>query len=140
MCHHKAPHDLREYQESYEHLFDGVNIPIPDSLFEDRSHRSEASRDYGASVPPRSKVRNLYNWFCNPQYPTGPLIGTENMTFEEKGIAAYQKDLRDYLRTVAGIDDSVRALLGELERHVALDDTTVIYISDQGIFPGEHDY
>jgi arylsulfatase A-like enzyme len=140
MCHHKAPHDLWEYQEKYEHLFDSVDMPVPDSLFEDRSHRSVASRDYGASVTPRSKVRNLYDWFLNPQYPTGPLLGTENMTFEEKGVAAYQKYLRDYLRTVAGIDDSVGVLLGELEKQGILDETIVIYTSDQGIFLGEHDY
>jgi arylsulfatase A-like enzyme len=140
MCHHKAPHDLWEYAERYEHLFDGVDIPVPDSLFEDRSHRSEASRDYGASVTPRNKVRNLYDTFCRPNHVTGPLLGTEHMTFEEKGIAAYQKYLKDYLRTVAGIDDSVGDLLRELEQQGILGDTIVIYTSDQGMFLGEHDY
>jgi len=140
MCHHKAPHDLWEYPERHEHLFDGIDIPVPDSLFEDRSHRCVASRDFGASVTPRSTVRNLYEMFCDPDYVTGPLTGTENSTFEEKGIAAYQKYLRDYLRTVAGIDDSVGALLAELEEQRTLDDTIVIYTSDQGMFLGEHDY
>jgi len=140
MCHHKAPHDLWEYPERHEHLLDGLDIPVPDSLFEDKSHRSVASRDFGASVTPRSTVRNLYEMFCSPDYVTGPLTGTENLTFEEKGIAAYQKYLRDYLRTVAGIDDSVGALLAELEEQGTLDDTVVIYTSDQGMFLGEHDY
>ena len=140
MCHHKAPHDFWEYAERHEHLFDGVEVPVPDSLFEDRSHRSIASRDYGSSVTPRSKVRSLYAHFCRPDYVTGPLTGTEGMSFEEKGVAAYQKYLKDYLRTVAGIDDSVGALLAELERQGVLDDTVVIYTSDQGMFLGEHDY
>jgi arylsulfatase A-like enzyme len=140
MCHHKAPHDLWEYPERHEHLLDGIDIPVPDSLFEDKSHRSVASRDFGASVTPRSKVRSLYEMFCHPDYVTGPLTGTERMTFEEKGIAAYQKYLRDYLRTVAGIDDSVGALLRELQEQGSLDDTVVIYTSDQGMFLGEHDY
>ena len=140
MCHHKAPHDFWEYAERHERLFDGVEVPAPDSLFEDRSHRSIASRDYGSSVTPRSKIRSLYADFCRPDYVTGPLVGTENMTFREKGLAAYQKYLRDYLRTVAGIDDSVGALLAELERQGALDDTIIIYTSDQGMFLGEHDY
>lgn len=111
MCHHKAPHDFWEYAERHEHLFAGVDIPVPDSLFEDKSHRSEASRHYGSTVSPRNKVRSLYRDFLRPGYVTGPLTGTENMTFDEKAIAAYQKYLRDYLRTVAGIDDSVGALL-----------------------------
>ena len=140
MCHHKAPHDFWEYPERYEHLFDNVDIPVPDTLFEDRRHRSVASRDYGSSVTPRSKVRSLYEDFCKEDYVTGPLTGTENMTFEEKGLAAYQKYLKDYLRTVAGIDDSVGAILNELERQNVLDDTLVIYTSDQGMFLGEHDY
>jgi arylsulfatase A-like enzyme len=140
MCHHKAPHDFWDYPERHEHLFDGIDIPVPDSLFEDKSHRSEASRDFGSSVTPRSKVRSLYADFCREDYVTGPLVGTENMTFEEKGIAAYQKYLKDYLRTVAGIDDSVGALMAELESQGILDDTIVIYTSDQGMFLGEHDY
>ena len=140
MFHHKAPHDFWEYPERHEHLFDGVEIPWPDSLFEDKSHRSEASRDFGSSVTPRSKIRSLYADFCRPDYVTGPLTGTENMSFEEKGIAAYQKYLKDYLRTVAGIDDAIGAVFAELEAQGVLDDTIIIYTSDQGMFLGEHDY
>jgi arylsulfatase A-like enzyme len=89
-------------------------------------------------VTPRSRVRSLYEDFRRPDYVTGPLVGTEGMSFREKGMAAYQKYLKDYLRTVAGIDDSVGALLEELEAQGALDDTVVIYTSDQGFFLGEH--
>jgi arylsulfatase A-like enzyme len=130
MCHHKAPHDLWECPERHEHLLDGIDIPAPDSLSEDKGHRSVASRDFGASVTPRSTLRNLYEMSCSPDYATGRLTGTENLSFEEKGGAAYQKYLRDYLRTVAGIDDSVGALLAELEEQGTLDDTVVIYTSD----------
>ncbi|MGG1553985.1 sulfatase family protein [Paenibacillus ferrarius] len=140
MCHHKAPHDFWEYAARHETLFDGIDIPAPDSLFEDRSHRSEASRDYGSSVTPRSKVRSLYEDFCLPNYVTGPLQGTEDLTFEQKGMAAYQKYLKDYLRTVAAIDDSVGRLLDSLEALGELDNTIIVYTSDQGMFLGEHDY
>ncbi|WP_281888784.1 sulfatase [Paenibacillus sp. YYML68] len=140
MCHHKAPHDFWEYADRHEALFDGIHIPAPDSLFEDRSHRSEASRDYGSSVTPRSNVRSLYEDFCAPDYVTGPLQGTEEMTFEQKGMAAYQKYLKDYLRTVAAIDDSIGRLLDCLEALGELDDTIIVYTSDQGMFLGEHDY
>ncbi len=140
MLHHKAPHDFWEYAERHEDLFDGRDIPVPDSLFEDRSHRSIASRDYGSSVTPRSPIRSLYADFCQPDYVTGPLTGTEAMSFEEKGLAAYQKYLKDYLRTVAAIDESVGAVVAKLEEQGALDDTLVIYTSDQGMFLGEHDY
>jgi len=140
MCHHKAPHDFWEYAERHEHLFDNVTIPEPNSLFEDRSHRSIASRDYGSSIGPRSEVRNLFRDFCRSNYVTGPLTDTENLDFEGKTRVAYQKYLKDYLRTVAGIDDSVGTVLAELEGQGVLDDTIVIYTSDQGMFLGEHDY
>lgn len=140
MCHHKAPHDFWQYPKRHEHMFDGIDIPVSDTLFEDKSHRSIASRDYGSSVTPRSKVRSLYRDFLQEDYVTGPLKGTENMSFEEKGRAAYQKYLKDYLRTVAGIDDSVGEILNELEKLGDLDNTIVIYTSDQGMFLGEHDY
>ena len=140
MCHHKAPHDYWEYHPRHENLFDGIDIPVPDSLFEDKSHRSDGSRTFGSTVSPKNKVRSLYNDFLNPDYVTGPLVGTENMSFEEKTLAAYQKYLKDYLRTVAAIDDSVGALVDELERLGELDNTIIIYTSDQGMYLGEHDY
>ncbi|WP_305767508.1 sulfatase-like hydrolase/transferase [Candidatus Epulonipiscium viviparus] len=140
MCNHKAPHDYWQFAAKYKDIFDGVDIPIPESLFEDRSHRNIASREYGSSVTPRHKVRSLYNEFCKPNYVTGPLEGTEDMTFEEKGIAAYQKYLKDYLRTVASIDESVGYLYTVLKHENILDDTVIIYTSDQGMFLGEHDY
>ncbi len=60
MCHHKAPHDYWEYPERHERLFDGLTIPAPDSLFEDRSHRSIASRDEVLSYRfPRDRVNDL---------------------------------------------------------------------------------
>ncbi len=140
MCHHKAPHDFWDYPERHEGLFDGVEIPEPESLFEDRRHRPVASRDYGSSIGPRNKIRSLYDHFCRENYVTGSLVGTEGFSFEEKTRVAYQKYLKDYLRTVAGIDDSVGAVLAELERQGILDDTLVVYTSDQGMFLGEHDY
>ncbi|MFI3206739.1 MAG: sulfatase [Clostridia bacterium] len=140
MCHHKAPHDFWEYPERHEAMFDGVEIPTPDSLFEDRSHRSIASRDFGSSVTPRNPIRSLYEDFSKENYVTGPLKVADDASFEDKGNAAYQKYLKDYLRTVAGIDDSVGAILDELEAQGELDNTLIIYTSDQGMFLGEHDY
>ncbi len=140
MCHHKAPHDFWEFAERHEHIFDGVDIPVTQSLFEDRSHRSIATREFGSSVTPRSKVRSLYNDFSDLNYVTGPLLCDENMSFEEKGYAAYQKYLKDYLRTTAAIDESVGKIFEALEDEGILDETLIIYTSDQGMFLGEHDY
>lgn len=114
MCHHKAPHDNFEYHPRYEHILDGIEIPEPDSLWEDKSHRSEATREYVTSVSERKPVRNAVKMMSNPNYETGPLDIT-GLNHKERTKAAYQKYLKDYLRTVKGIDDSVGELLNYLE-------------------------
>jgi arylsulfatase A-like enzyme len=139
LCHHKAPHDDFEYQERFEHLLDGIAIPEPDSLWEDRSHRSEGSRDYGSSVSERNPVRSAVHRMSQWDYPTGRL-DVRCLSHDDRTRAAYRKYLRDYLRTVNGLDESVGAILAALERGGVTNDTVVVYTSDQGMFLGEHDY
>lgn len=139
MCHHKAPHDDFEYHPRYEHLFDGVDIPEPDSLWEDKSHRSDGSREYGVTVSEKNKRRNAVETMSRPDYPTGAL-DVAGLGPVERTKAAYQKYLKDYLRVVKGIDDNVGRLLDYLDEEGLTDNTVVIYTSDQGMFLGEHDY
>jgi arylsulfatase A-like enzyme len=139
LCHHKAPHDNFEYHPGYEHMFDDVVIPEPESLFEDKSHRSSASRAFGSTVSESNPKRNAVTTMSRPDYPTGPLQ-LEGLSPLERTKAAYQKYLKDYLRVVKGIDDNVGRLLDYLEKEQLLDNTIVVYTSDQGMFLGEHDY
>ena len=44
----------------------------------------------------------------------------------------YQRYAKDYLRCIAGIDDSVGALLDALEESGLAENTIVVYTSDQG--------
>lgn len=139
MCHHKAPHDNFEYHPRYERLFDGVEIPEPESLWEDFSHRSAGSRLFGGTVSERNPRRNAVKTMSAPDYPTGAL-DVRGLTFTDRARAAYQKYLKDYLRTVKGIDDNVGRLLTWLDENGLAEDTIVVYTSDQGMFLGEHDY
>ncbi len=139
LCHHKAPHDDFEYHPRDEGLFDDINIPEPENLREDRSHRSIGSRDYGTSVSERNPVRNAVKHMSRPDYPTGSL-SLEGLDTDERTRAAYQKYLKDYLRVCKGIDDNVGRLLDCLDQEGLTEDTVVIYTSDQGMFLGEHDY
>ncbi|MBK1875349.1 sulfatase family protein [Pelagicoccus mobilis] len=139
LCHHKAPHDSFEYDARYEHIFDGVEIPEPENLWEDKSKRAECTQNYGTSVSERNTRRNAVKTQSDPDYPTGPL-DIEGLNAEERTKAAYQKYLKDYLRTVKGIDDNVGRLLDYLDSEGLAEDTIVIYTSDQGMFLGEHDF
>lgn len=139
MCHHKAPHDFFQYHQRNEDLFDGMEIPEPDSLWEDKSHRSEGSRDFGTTVSDRNLNRNYIKMMSKQDYPTGKLDFT-GMSSIQRTKAAYQKYLKDYLRTVRSIDDNVGRLLDYLDADDLTNNTVVIYTSDQGMFLGEHDY
>ncbi len=50
----------------------------------------------------------------------------------------FQRYAKDYLRTAQGVDDSVGAILDELDRLGISENTIVIYTSDQGWYLGEH--
>ena len=57
-----------------------------------------------------------------------------------KELAAwkYQRYMRDYLKVVKSLDDNVGKLLDELEKEGLLENTLVVYASDQGFYMGEH--
>jgi arylsulfatase A-like enzyme len=50
----------------------------------------------------------------------------------------YHRYLRDYLKTVKSVDDGIGKVLEYLEENDLLDNTVVIYTSDQGFYLGEH--
>lgn len=50
----------------------------------------------------------------------------------------YQRYMRDYAKVVKSLDDNVGRLLDELEKEGLLENTLVVYDSDQGFYMGEH--
>lgn len=50
----------------------------------------------------------------------------------------YQRYMRDYAKVVASLDRNVGRLLDKLEADGLMDNTLVIYTSDQGFYMGEH--
>ena len=72
-------------------------------------------------------------------------FGPRNAAFEKaklEGAALtrwkYQEYMKDYLRCVKAVDDSVGRILDYLKAEGLEDNTIVIYASDQGFFNGEH--
>ena len=53
---------------------------------------------------------------------------------------AFQMYMRDYLQSIMAIDDSVGKLLDFLDKSQVVDNTLVVYTSDQGVFLGEHGF
>ncbi|MCG8306894.1 MAG: sulfatase [Cytophagales bacterium] len=143
MMHHKAPHALWEYHPKYENLLDGVVIPEPETLFEDKSHRAPATvrkendlKRLSRRMSGKMQVSSVHDF---GEWPTGNL-NVEGMNREEIVRATYQKYLKDYLRVIASLDESIGRILDYLDESGRAENTIVIYTSDQGMFLGEHQY
>ncbi|MFR8223386.1 MAG: sulfatase-like hydrolase/transferase [Alistipes shahii] len=50
----------------------------------------------------------------------------------------YQQYMKDYCAVIKGVDENVGRLLDYLEEIGELDNTIIVYTSDQGFFLGEH--
>jgi len=133
MTQFKNCHEPWHFADRHKDLYKDVEIPEPASLWEDKQHRSDGSREYGFTINTMASRMQRKN------HPTGQL-DTSGMSPEQKKKAAYQKLLKDYLRCVAAIDENVGRLLAYLDDEGLAQNTVVIYTSDQGYFLGEHDY
>jgi arylsulfatase A-like enzyme len=81
--------------------------------------------------------RQQSNW--NATY--GPILEKfrrENPTGDELTRFKYQRYMRDYLASVAGVDRGVGRVLDYLKESGLDQNTIVIYTSDQGFYLGEH--
>ena len=130
MHHFKAPHDNFENAERYDWLFEDVDIPEPESLWNSGNHGSQATKGMGTSIGRRNKRRNMgVHMFVDKSLPD-----------EQYKRTAYQRYLKKYLRCVRGVDDNIGRLFAYLEKSRQMDNTVIIYTSDQGMMLGEHDF
>ena len=59
-------------------------------------------------------------------------------TEKELTVWKYQRYIKDYLRCVKSVDDNVGRILKYLEENSLLENTLIVYSSDQGFYLGEH--
>ena len=131
MLHFKATHEPWNYHPRHADLLEDAVIPEPESLL-------------GRTGPKDSRV------------PGWPLeILTERMVKGGHGAEAlrlssadpleirrqsYQKFVKDFLRCGAAIDENVGRVMAYLKRKGLVNQTVLVYTSDQGYFLGEHNY
>jgi uncharacterized sulfatase len=139
MQHFKAPHDLFQNDPRYDAYLADVDVPEPTNLHGQPApgQGSVATRgvdDALTSVIGASVTRRCDSWGL------GRRLGVDQSLPEpDYGREVYQTYLKRSLRCVKGVDDSVGRLLDYLRAEDLLDDTVVLYTSDQGLFLGEHD-
>ena len=152
MYQHKAPHRRWDPGLEYLSMYDDLEIPEPPTLFDDHAAGKRTSarltQDMSIAltmdeidlklVPPSSlNDEQLVPWNAayepkNDAFRAAGLEGTDLVRWK------YQRYLKDYLRTVAAVDDDFGRLLDYLDEAGLADNTVVIYSSDQGFFLGDH--
>lgn len=126
MLHHKAPHRPWDPNERLAKKWRAKTIPEPDTLFDAYTGRTDAIREQKQSVSRDMSQRDVK--LPRPEGLTGDALTHWN----------YQRYMQDYLACIESIDESMGDVLKALEQEGILDDTVVIYTSDQGFFLGDH--
>lgn len=127
MCHHKAPHRPWEPDEKHAQMYEDVDIPEPETFYDDYATRSQAA------VEAKMRIATDMNDEEDLKVPV-----PEGLTPLEEQKWKYQRYIKDYLRCVASIDDNVGRVLDYLDQEGLTDNTIIIYTSDQGFFLGDH--
>ncbi len=126
MMQFKAPHDKWQYAKRYETLYADVEVPEPETLFDDYATRGDAIKKTLQYIGS--------SWGNQTNYPKE----TKHLTGDARKKAQYQQYMKRYLRCVAGIDHNVGRVLDYLDEAGLAENTIVIYTADQGFFLGEH--
>ncbi len=126
LCHHKAPH--RTWEPSREHftMYDDVDIPEPETMWDDHATRVAVVRAMRMRLLDLDPIIDLKS-------PVPP-----GLTEDDEIRWRYQRYIKDYLRVIASIDDNVGRLLDRLDSEGLSENTVVVYTSDQGFFLGDH--
>jgi arylsulfatase A-like enzyme len=123
MVGHKAPHSFYYPEPKHAHAFDHVRVPYPETAFmlEDKPGwvRQRLSTWHGIYGP-------LFEWRKN--FPDD----------SPEGVKAFENMTRAYWATLLSVDDSVGRLYELLARRGELDNTIIVFLSDNGILNGEH--
>ncbi len=164
MMQHKAPH--RSWLPATRHLslFADEDLPEAPTLFDDWSDNASAARNQKMTI--NHHMRMAEDLMVTPPLATTPDKTLPHMfrrmnaeqraawdehfvVYNEKFRAAnlggkdlwrwkYQRYLKNYLRCIAGVDESVGRLVAYLEANGLAENTIVIYSSDQGFYLGDH--
>lgn len=141
--HHKAPHRNFMPPARYATWLDGKEVPEPATLFDDYANRASPAKNQKMEIGRDMMMENDLK--VGGEYPRNPMFAARNADFARRKPEGddlvrwkYQTFVKDYLRCVRAVDDSVGEIVAALEAEGIAENTIVIYSSDQGFFLGEH--
>ncbi|MFI3267895.1 MAG: sulfatase [Rikenellaceae bacterium] len=166
LLHHKAPH--RTWMPDVQDLgkFDDVTFRIPDNFYDDYVGRQAAAEQEmsihkdmdliydlkmadkegeitspygkgGRGLIDRLSAEDREKW--DAYYD--PIIAEfkeANLSGKELSEWKYQRYMRDYMSVITSLDRNIGRTLDYLEEEGLLENTMIVYTSDQGFYMGEH--
>ena len=157
---HKAPHRDWKPDLKYLGLYDKIEFPLPETFWDDYATRGEAAHTQKMRIAEcmtdisdnhiydyNEKVKANFTKFLTPaQRKTWDAYYEKrnkdfidaHLTDSAKVVWKYQRYLHDYLSVIHSIDESVGDIYEYLERNGLLENTMLVYASDQGFYMGEH--
>ncbi|RXG31383.1 sulfatase family protein [Leeuwenhoekiella palythoae] len=164
MVHHKAPHRNWMPALRYANKYDSINFPLPETYFTDHEG-SKASKEQlqtiykdmyeGHDLKMTKKLGSpelAHNpWTTDFERMTPEQRAAWDKAYQPKNDAFHKADLhskalaewkgqrylRDYMATIAAVDEGVGNILDYLEANNLDENTIVVYTSDQGFYLGE---
>ncbi len=162
--HHKACHRNWLPETKYLSLYEDKTFPLPDNFYDDYEGREAAAAQemqigkhmdiiydtkmYNKEV--NTPLKTTYERFIGRMDPEeraaydkvyDPIIEefySKKLTGKALDEWKYQRYMRDYAKVLKSLDDNVGRVLDYLDEKGMLDNTLVVYTSDQGFYMGEH--
>ena len=168
LLHPKAPHRNWMPEEKYLNLYDDVEFPYPETLFDNYEGREAASMQemsiaedmswaYDLKVDQLKDLPTKQQWTnrdweramnrmtpeqrkaWNAAYDDeNEEMIAKNLQGEELVKWKYQRYIKDYVRCIKSLDDQIGRVLDYLDENGLTENTIVVYTSDQGFYMGEH--
>ena len=167
LLHHKAPHRTWMPDTCDLELFSDSNFPVPETFYDNYEGRIAAQQQQMSIAKDMGIVydlkmadhenelhgayegwgREMYRQRLKPEVQAAwdrhydPIIEdfkARNLTGNELAEWKFQQYMRDYLRVITSVDRNVGTVLDYLEKEGLLDNTMIVYTSDQGFYMGEH--
>lgn len=164
LIHHKAIHRNWLADTCHLSLYENKAFPVPDNFYDAYEGREAAASQEmsiikdmdliydlkmlapGKDSHLRTAYENMLARMNEKQRAAweefyGPIIKefyTKQPTGKELAEWKFQRYMRDYMKTVKSLDDNVGRVLDYLEEKDLLDNTLIVYTSDQGFYMGEH--
>jgi len=163
LLHHKAPH--RTWQPDTLHLdeFKNKTYPVPANFFDTYGGRQAAMEqklsirsgdmdiNYDLKMEDdaikgrfgkvnhtrRMNDKQRNRWYA-PYKPITKDFLEQNLENDDLYLWKYQRYMRDYLACIRSVDENVGRVLDYLEANGLVENTLVVYTSDQGFYMGEH--